>query len=196
MLPSSPKVVGWALGVFALPMQRCLLWRVFLLSAKRTRQASRRGGRATSSQASKGQMVVGARATRYVIYPRAPFERGSDFVGRDARPVCGSNTKIPRSSKQPGQRWRSCMQSTLTRSRSQKPYDWSCRASCQFVTLALLLVSLVTIFFQDGSWAQEAIEGIFNRTCAISYPNFKFSFTIWMLGKAHKYLEEHGALLL
>ena len=48
--------------------------------------------------------------------------------------------------------------------------------------------------FQDGSWAQEAIEGIFNRTCAISYPNFKFSFTIWMLGKAHKYLEERGAL--
>ena len=50
--------------------------------------------------------------------------------------------------------------------------------------------------FQDGSWAQEAIEGIFNRTCAISYPNFKFSFTIWMLGKAHKYLEERNALPL
>jgi lanosterol synthase len=64
------------------------------------------------------------------------------------------------------------------------------------VTLTLLLVSLVTIIFQDGSWAQEAIEGIFNRTCAISYPNFKFSFTIWMLGKAHKYLEERGALPL
>jgi len=48
----------------------------------------------------------------------------------------------------------------------------------------------------DGSWAQEAIEGIFNRTCAISYPNFKFSFSIWMLGKAHKYLEERGALPL
>ncbi|KAF7309636.1 Terpene cyclase/mutase family member [Mycena indigotica] len=42
----------------------------------------------------------------------------------------------------------------------------------------------------DGSWAQEAIEGIFNKTCAIAYPNFKFSFPIWMLGKAHKYLEE------
>lgn len=43
---------------------------------------------------------------------------------------------------------------------------------------------------QDGSWAQEAIEGIFNKTCTISYPNFKFSFTIWMLGKAHHYLAE------
>jgi len=42
----------------------------------------------------------------------------------------------------------------------------------------------------DGSWAQESIEGIFNKTCAIAYPNFKFSFTIWALGKAHKYLEQ------
>jgi lanosterol synthase len=31
---------------------------------------------------------------------------------------------------------------------------------------------------------------VFNKTCAISYPNFKFSFPIWMLGKAHKYLEK------
>jgi lanosterol synthase len=43
---------------------------------------------------------------------------------------------------------------------------------------------------QDGSWAQEAIEGMFNKTCSIAYPNFKFSFTIWMLGRAHLYLEE------
>ncbi|KAG2011451.1 lanosterol synthase [Coprinopsis cinerea AmutBmut pab1-1] len=42
----------------------------------------------------------------------------------------------------------------------------------------------------DGSWAQEAIEGVFNKSCAISYPNFKFSFPIWMLGKADKYLRE------
>jgi lanosterol synthase len=42
---------------------------------------------------------------------------------------------------------------------------------------------------QDGSWAQEAIEGMFDRTVAVSYPNFKFSFTIWMLGKADSYLK-------
>ncbi|EMD38881.1 hypothetical protein CERSUDRAFT_112601 [Gelatoporia subvermispora B] len=42
----------------------------------------------------------------------------------------------------------------------------------------------------DGSWAQEAIEGVFNKNVAISYPNFKFSFTIWMLGRAHQYLAE------
>ncbi|KAF9526128.1 terpenoid cyclases/protein prenyltransferase alpha-alpha toroid [Crepidotus variabilis] len=44
----------------------------------------------------------------------------------------------------------------------------------------------------DGSWPQEAIEGVFNKTCAIAYPNFKFSFPIWMLGKAHLYLKELG----
>ncbi|KAH7890717.1 terpenoid cyclases/protein prenyltransferase alpha-alpha toroid [Phlebopus sp. FC_14] len=42
----------------------------------------------------------------------------------------------------------------------------------------------------DGSWPQEAIEGVFNKNCTISYPNFKFAFPIWMLGKAHNYLEE------
>ena len=31
---------------------------------------------------------------------------------------------------------------------------------------------------------------MFNKNVAIAYPNFKFSFTIWMLGRAHKYLEE------
>ncbi|PPQ66646.1 hypothetical protein CVT26_009400 [Gymnopilus dilepis] len=42
----------------------------------------------------------------------------------------------------------------------------------------------------DGSWPQEAIEGVFNKTCAIAYPNFKFSFPIWMLGKAYHYLAD------
>lgn len=42
----------------------------------------------------------------------------------------------------------------------------------------------------DGRWEQEAIEGVFNKNCAISYPNFKFSWTIWALGKASKYLAE------
>ena len=47
----------------------------------------------------------------------------------------------------------------------------------------------VRIFVQDGSWAQEAIEGVANRTTAMLYSNFKFSFTIWMLGKADGYLK-------
>ena len=33
-------------------------------------------------------------------------------------------------------------------------------------------------------------------TCVMAYPNYKFSFTIWMLGKAQKYLEERDALPL
>ncbi|KAF8328406.1 terpene synthase [Cantharellus anzutake] len=48
---------------------------------------------------------------------------------------------------------------------------------------------IMTRQLPDGSWAHEAIEGIFNKNCAIAYPNFKFSFTIWALGKAHKYLQ-------
>ena len=31
---------------------------------------------------------------------------------------------------------------------------------------------------------------MFNKNVAIAYPNFKFSFTIWMLGRAHRYLQE------
>ncbi|TFK45957.1 terpene synthase [Heliocybe sulcata] len=41
---------------------------------------------------------------------------------------------------------------------------------------------------RDGSWPQEAIEGVFNKNCMITYPNFKHIFTVWMLGKAHEYV--------
>jgi lanosterol synthase len=61
----------------------------------------------------------------------------------------------------------------------QLPVRSAMNTSCTFTP---------TIVRQDGSWAQEAIEGIFNKTCAIAYPNFKFSFTVWALGKADKYL--------
>ncbi|GAA5821464.1 hypothetical protein JCM10212_002119, partial [Sporobolomyces blumeae] len=37
---------------------------------------------------------------------------------------------------------------------------------------------------KDGSWPQESIEGVFNKNAAISYPNFKFSWTINALGQA------------
>ena len=45
-----------------------------------------------------------------------------------------------------------------------------------------------------GEWKQEAIEGVFNKTCMISYPNYKFIFTIWALGRYAKYYggEEGG----
>lgn len=34
----------------------------------------------------------------------------------------------------------------------------------------------------NGEWLQEAIEGVFNKSCMISYPNYKFQFPIKALG--------------
>ncbi|RPB03477.1 terpene synthase [Choiromyces venosus 120613-1] len=34
----------------------------------------------------------------------------------------------------------------------------------------------------NGEWLQEGIEGVFNKSCMISYPNYKFTFTIKALG--------------
>jgi lanosterol synthase len=47
----------------------------------------------------------------------------------------------------------------------------------------------------NGEWLQEAIEGVFNKSCMISYPNYKFTFTIKALGMfARKYPEERISL--
>ncbi|GAB0132818.1 terpene cyclase [Epichloe bromicola] len=35
---------------------------------------------------------------------------------------------------------------------------------------------------ENGEWLQEAIEGVFSKSCMISYPNYKFTFTIKALG--------------
>ncbi|GAA6017322.1 hypothetical protein JCM11491_000630 [Sporobolomyces phaffii] len=45
---------------------------------------------------------------------------------------------------------------------------------------------------RDGSWPQESIEGVFNKNAAISYPNFKFAWTINALGQAWKKLPREG----
>ena len=39
---------------------------------------------------------------------------------------------------------------------------------------------------RNGEWLQEAIEGVFNKTSMISYPNYKFVFSIKALGKFAK----------
>lgn len=40
----------------------------------------------------------------------------------------------------------------------------------------------------NGEWLQEGIEGVFNRSCMIEYPNYKFYFPIKALGMyAKKY---------
>ncbi|EUC41680.1 hypothetical protein COCMIDRAFT_8644 [Bipolaris oryzae ATCC 44560] len=35
---------------------------------------------------------------------------------------------------------------------------------------------------ENGEWLQEAIEGVFNKSCMISYPNYKFIFPVKALG--------------
>ncbi|GAM84058.1 hypothetical protein ANO11243_020490 [Dothideomycetidae sp. 11243] len=35
---------------------------------------------------------------------------------------------------------------------------------------------------ENGEWLQESIEGVFNKSCMISYPNYKFIFPIKALG--------------
>lgn len=43
----------------------------------------------------------------------------------------------------------------------------------------------------NGEWLQEAIEGVFNKSCMISYPNYKLVFTLKALGMfAKKYPNE------
>ncbi|KMP02262.1 hypothetical protein CIRG_10085 [Coccidioides immitis RMSCC 2394] len=43
----------------------------------------------------------------------------------------------------------------------------------------------------NGEWKQEAIEGVFNKSTMITYPNYKFSFTLKALGMfAQKYSNE------
>jgi lanosterol synthase len=41
----------------------------------------------------------------------------------------------------------------------------------------------------NGEWKQEAIEGVFNHNCMISYPNYKFAFTIWCLNRYNRIYE-------
>ena len=43
----------------------------------------------------------------------------------------------------------------------------------------------------NGEWLQEAIEGVFNKSCMISYPNYKFIFPMKALGMfARRYPDE------
>ncbi|KAA8912435.1 terpenoid cyclases/protein prenyltransferase alpha-alpha toroid [Sphaerosporella brunnea] len=42
---------------------------------------------------------------------------------------------------------------------------------------------------QNGEWLQEAIEGVFNKSCMISYPNYKNVFSIKALGMFARHYE-------
>jgi squalene/oxidosqualene cyclase-like protein len=43
---------------------------------------------------------------------------------------------------------------------------------------------------KNGDWAQEAISGVFNGNCMISYSNYRNIFPIWALGKYIQYCKE------
>lgn len=45
----------------------------------------------------------------------------------------------------------------------------------------------------NGEWLQEAIEGVFNKSCMISYPNYKFIFPMMALGM---FAERYGDVAL
>ncbi|KAK4048854.1 Lanosterol synthase (Oxidosqualene--lanosterol cyclase) [Microbotryomycetes sp. JL221] len=66
---------------------------------------------------------------------------------------------------------------------AQHPDKEAIRKGCQLIMSRQL---------KDGSWAQECIEGVFNKNAAISYPNYKFAFTIKALGMAAKYIGPDG----
>ncbi|ORZ36368.1 lanosterol synthase [Catenaria anguillulae PL171] len=38
----------------------------------------------------------------------------------------------------------------------------------------------------NGAWSQEGIEGVFNKNCTISYPNYKLYFSAWALARYAK----------
>ncbi|KAI4687077.1 uncharacterized protein J4E84_005448 [Alternaria hordeiaustralica] len=46
----------------------------------------------------------------------------------------------------------------------------------------------------NGEWLQEAIEGVFNKSCMISYPNYKFIFPIKALGMYAKHFGDDAVL--
>ncbi|GAA5934711.1 hypothetical protein JCM3775_002035 [Rhodotorula graminis] len=66
---------------------------------------------------------------------------------------------------------------------AQYPDPEPIRAGCRLIMSRQL---------PDGSWAQESIEGVFNKNAAISYPNFKFAWTINALGQAARKLPREG----
>lgn len=78
---------------------------------------------------------------------------------------------------------------------------WTNHSTSQVVQTSWALLSLMAAQYPDksvidrgislirsrqrpnGEWHQEGIEGVFNKNCMISYPNYKFIFCIWALNK-------------
>ncbi|KAJ7045781.1 terpene synthase [Mycena alexandri] len=95
-----------------------------------------------------------------------------------------------------GESWKSCEEETYVQHEESQVVQTSWAAMALMyarypdTTPIKRAVTLVrSRQLPDGQWPQEAVEGIFNKTCTIVYPNSKLIFTVWMLGLAHKYIE-------
>ena len=49
------------------------------------------------------------------------------------------------------------------------------------ITFRLFLHTFFWLQTPDGDWAQEGVSGIFNRTCSITYANYRNIFPLWAL---------------
>ncbi|KAF2090887.1 oxidosqualene:lanosterol cyclase-like protein [Saccharata proteae CBS 121410] len=100
-----------------------------------------------------------------------------------------------------GESYKSCETGVYTpHERSQVVQTaWVCIAliEAEFPDLSVLKRALRLIMERqraNGEWAQEAIEGVFNNSCMISYPNYKFIFPIKALGMFAKRWPEESLL--
>ncbi|KAI0239333.1 Lanosterol synthase (Oxidosqualene--lanosterol cyclase) [Massospora cicadina] len=98
------------------------------------------------------------------------------------------------SKQQPDGGWGETYKSCETRTYTQAP-------TSQVVNTAWAVLSLLAAKYPNqatiargvklianrqlnsGEWRQELIEGVFNKNCTISYPNYKLYFTMWALGR-------------
>ncbi|KAJ7747290.1 terpene synthase [Mycena metata] len=83
-----------------------------------------------------------------------------------------------------GESWKSCELETYVQHEESQVVQTS------WAAMALMYARYPdTTPIKRAATLVQAVEGIFNKTCTIVYPNFKLIFTIWMLGLAHKYIE-------
>ena len=45
---------------------------------------------------------------------------------------------------------------------------------------------------EDGTWPDEVIAGVFNKTCAIHYDNYLKIFPLWALGEYRRAISSSG----
>ncbi|KAI9802321.1 MAG: Lanosterol synthase (Oxidosqualene--lanosterol cyclase) [Piccolia ochrophora] len=97
-----------------------------------------------------------------------------------------------------GESYKSCETGVYTYHASSQVVNtaWTCLAllSAKYpdpAPIAKALRLIVSRQQANGEWKQEAIEGVFNKSCMITYPNYKFIFPIRALGV---FARQHGDL--